>query len=86
MDTIYRRLSDQLLSVHCAQCNAAAKHKVLAILTDKQVTCPSCSAVVDVDTVMLEQKIEAAQARRNAQRTSMPARDAEQSAPVAVGL
>ncbi len=71
VDTIYQRLSDQQLTVHCEQCNEGAKHKVMTILADKKVSCPSCAATIDVDTGMLERKIEAAQARRNAQRGSV---------------
>jgi uncharacterized Zn finger protein (UPF0148 family) len=85
VNTIYRRVSDQMLTVQCPECSGAAKHRVMVILTDKKVTCPTCDHVVDVDTMKLEQKIEAAQARRNARSAPPPPRltDAEISGPLA---
>jgi uncharacterized Zn finger protein (UPF0148 family) len=68
VDTIYRRLTDHLLTVHCPKCDHAAKQKVLTLLQNKRVVCPSCGSLNDVDTGPLEEKISSAQAKRDSQR------------------
>jgi uncharacterized paraquat-inducible protein A len=68
VDTIYRRLTDHLLTVHCPKCDFDAKQKVLTLLQHKKVVCPRCGSLNDVDTKPLEDKISSAQAKRDSLR------------------
>lgn len=70
MDTIYRRLTDQQLTVHCPRCDHDAKQNILTLLQHKKVVCPRCGSLNDIDTRPLEEKISSAQARRDSQRTT----------------
>ncbi|MET0292475.1 MAG: hypothetical protein ABW136_08925 [Steroidobacteraceae bacterium] len=45
----------------------------MTILAEKKVMCPSCGSMNAVDTTALEEKIGAAQERRNALRAAAPA-------------
>jgi hypothetical protein len=68
VDTIYRRLTDHELTVHCPRCDYAAKQKVLTLLQHKKVVCLRCGSLNEIDTKPLEDKISSAQARRDSER------------------
>jgi endogenous inhibitor of DNA gyrase (YacG/DUF329 family) len=73
MDTIYRKIADYLLTVHCPRCGFEARQKVLPLLQHKRACCPNCASLIDVNTALLEEKINALQARRKAQQAASPA-------------
>ena len=73
METIYRRMSELQLTVHCKRCDRDSKHKIAAILAHKKVVCPACASLNDVDTASLEQKISSAQQKHDAMKTDTAA-------------
>jgi len=73
VDTIYRKMSELQLTVHCKRCDRDSKHKIAAILAHKKFLCPACSSLNDVDTAALETKISTAQQKHDAQKNGVPA-------------
>lgn len=73
MNTIFRKMSELQLTVHCQRCDTDSKHRIGQILANKKFLCPSCSSLNDVDTGALETKISSAQQKHDAQKTARPA-------------
>ncbi len=73
MDTIYRRMSELQLTVHCKRCDRDSKHKIAAILAHRKFVCPACASLNDVDTAALEQKISTAQQKHDATKNGATA-------------
>jgi len=73
MNTIYQRMSDLQLTVHCRRCDRSSKHRIAALLAHRKFVCPACASLNDVDTASLEQKISTAQQKHDATKSASPA-------------